>query len=87
MKHIPNYVPPTRNVPQLCTFDKVDQETIRSIIMKIGLKQCEQDTLSASLIKENMDWITEHMHVIINKSLQTGTFSTIWEKSISQATH
>ena len=39
MKHIPNYVPPTRNVPQLCTFDEVDLNTIRSVIMKIGLKQ------------------------------------------------
>ena len=82
MKHIPNYVPPTRNVPQLCTFDEVDQETIRSIILKIGLKQCEQDTLPASLIKENMDWITEHMHVIINKSLQTGTFPQSWKKAL-----
>ena len=80
MKHIPNYVPPTRNVPQLCTFDEVDQETIRSIIMKIGLNQCEQDTLPVSLIKENMDWITEHMCVIINKSLQTGTFPQSWKK-------
>ena len=82
MKHIPNYVPPTRNVPQLCTFDEVDLETIRSIIMKIGLKQCEQDTLPASLIKENMDWITEHMHVIINKPLQTGTFPQSWKKAL-----
>ena len=82
MKHIPNYVPPTRNVPQFCTFDEVDQETIRSIIMKIGLKQCEQDALPASLIKENMDWITEHMHVIINKSLQTGTFPQSLKKAL-----
>ena len=37
MRHIPNYVPPTRNVPQLCTFDEVDLETITSIIVKIGL--------------------------------------------------
>ena len=82
MKHIPNYVPPTRNVPQLCTFDEVDLETIRSIIVKIGLKQCEHDTLPASLIKENMDRITEHMHVIINKSLQTGTFPQSWKKAL-----
>ena len=82
MKHIPNYVPPTRNVPQLCTFDEVDPETIRSIIVKIGLKQYEQDTLPASLIKENMDRITGHMHVIINKSLQTGTFPQSWIQAL-----
>ena len=82
IKHIPNYIPPTRNVLQLCTFDKVNLETIRSIIVKIGLKQCEQDTLPASLIKENVDRITEHMHVIINKSLQTGTFLQSWKKAL-----
>ena len=81
-KHIPNYIPPTRNVPQLCTFDKVNLETIRSIIVKIGLKQCEQDTLPASVIKESVDRITEHMHVIINKSLQTGTFPQSWKKAL-----
>ena len=82
MRHIPNYIPPTRNVPQLCTFDEVDLETIISIIVKIGLKQCEQDTLSTSLIKENVDRITEHMHVIINKSLHTGTFPQSWKKAL-----
>ena len=82
MRHIPNYVPPTRNVPQLCMFEEVDLETIRSIIVKIGLKQCEQDTLPASLIKENVDRIAEHMHVIINKSLQTGTFPQSWKKAL-----
>ena len=66
----------------MCTFDEVDPDTIRSIIGKIGLKQCEQDTLPASLIKENMDRITEHMHVIINKSLQTGTFPQSWKKAL-----
>ena len=66
----------------MCTFDEVDLETIRSIIMKIGLKQCKQDTLPASLIKENIDRITEHMHVIINKSLQTGTFPQSWKKAL-----
>ena len=50
--------------------------------MKIGLKQCEQHTLPASLIKENMDRITEHMHVIINKSLQSGTFPQSWKKAL-----
>ena len=82
MKHIPNYVPAIRNVPQLCKFDEVDIDTIRSIIMKIGLKQCEQDALPVSLIKENIDWITEHMHVIINKSLQTGTFPQSWKRAL-----
>ena len=82
MRHIANYVPPTRNVPQLCTFDEVDLETIRSIIVKIGIKQCEQDTLPASLIKENVDRIREHMHVIINKSLQTSTFPQSWKKAL-----
>ena len=82
MKHIPNYVLPTRNVPQLCTFDEVVLETIRSRIVKIGLKQYKQDTLPESLIKENMDRITEHMHVIINKSLQTSTFPQSWKKAL-----
>ena len=82
MRHIPNYIPPTRNVPQLCTFEEVHLETIRSIIVKIGLKQCEQDTLPASLIKENVDRITEHMHMIINKSLQTDIFPQSWKKAL-----
>ena len=82
MRHIPNYVPPIRNVPQLCTFEEVDLEIIRSIIVKIGLKQCEQDTLHAFLIRENMDRIAEHMHVIINKSLQTSTFPQWWKKAL-----
>ena len=82
MRHIPNYIPPIRNVPQLCTFEEVDLEIIRSIIVKIRLKQCEQDTLPASLIRENMDRITEHMQVIINKSLQTGTFPQSWKKAL-----
>ena len=85
MKHIPNYVPSTWDVPQLCTFDEVDLGTIQSILVKIGLKQCEQDTLPASLIKENMDSITEHMYVIINKSLQTSTFPQSWKKALVQA--
>ena len=34
MRHIPNYIPPIRNVPQLCTFEEVDLEFIRSIIVK-----------------------------------------------------
>ena len=55
--------------------------------MKIGLKQCEQDALPVSLIKENIDWITEHMHVIINKSLQTGTFPQSWKRALVQTTH
>ena len=82
MRHIPNYIPPIRNVPQLWTFDEVDLETIKSIIVKIKLKQCEQDTLLASLIRENVDRITEHMQVIINKSLQTGTFPQSWKKPL-----
>ena len=82
MRHIPNYIPAIRNVPQLCTFEEVDLEIIRSIIVKIGLKQCEQDTLPASLIRESVDRITEHMLVIINKSLQTGTFPQLWKKAL-----
>ena len=82
MRHIPNYVPPIRNVPQLCMFEEVDLEIIRSIIVKIRLNQCEQDTLPAFLIRENMDRIAEHMQVIINKSLQTGTFPQSWKKAL-----
>ena len=76
MRHIPNYIPPIRNVPQLCTFEEVDLETIRSIIVKIRLKQREQDTLPESLIRENVDRITEHMQVIIN------TFPQSWKKAL-----
>ena len=82
MRHIPNYVPPIRNVPQLCMFEEVDLEIIRSIIVKIRLKQCEQDTLPAFLIRENVDRIAEYMHVIINKSLQTSTFLQSWKKAL-----
>ena len=82
MRHIPNYISPIRNVPQLCTFEEVDLEIIRSIIVKIGLKQCEQDTLPAFSIRENVDRIAEHMQVIINKSLQTGTFPQSWKKAL-----
>ena len=66
----------------MCTLEEADIEIIRSIIVKIGLKQCEKDTLPASLIRENMDRITEHMQVIINKSLQTGTFPQLWKKAL-----
>ena len=55
-------------------FEEVDLEIIRSIIVKVRQKQCEQDTLPASLIRENVDRITEHMQVIINKSLKLVPF-------------
>ena len=45
MKHIPNYTPPTRDVPKLSSFNDLNRDDIRKIMSKLGLKQCEQDTL------------------------------------------
>ena len=51
MNHIPNYSPPTRDVPKLSSFNVLNKDDISTIMSKLGLKQCEQDTLPISIIQ------------------------------------
>ena len=41
MKHIPNYTPPTRDVPKLSSFNDLNKDDVNEIMSKLGLEQCE----------------------------------------------
>ena len=69
MKHIPNHTPPTRDVPKLSSFNYLNKDDISEIMSKLGSKQCEQDTLPISIIRQCEPIIQEHLLTIINASL------------------
>ena len=82
MKHIPNYTPPTRDVPKLSSFNDLNRDDISKIMSKLGLKQCEQDTLPISIILQCEPIVQEHLLTIINTSLKSGHFPQTWKQAL-----
>ena len=80
MQHIPNYTPPTRDVPKLSYFNELNKDVICTIMSKLGLKQCEQDTLPISIILQCEPIVQEHLLIIINTSLKSGHFPQTWKQ-------
>ena len=82
MKHIPNYTPPTRDVPKLSSFNDLNRDDISKIMSKLRLKQCEQDTLPISIIRQCEPIVQEHLLTIINTSLKSGHFPQTWKQAL-----
>ena len=82
MKHIPNYSPPTREVPKLSSFNVLNKDDISTIMSKLGLKQCEQDILPISIIRQCEPIVKEHLLTIINTSLKSGHFPQTWKQAL-----
>ena len=80
MKHIPNYSPPTRDVPKLSCFNELNKDDIHTIMSKLGSKQCEQDTLPMSIIRQCEPIVQEHLLKIIHTSLKSGHFPQTWKQ-------
>ena len=64
MNHIPNYTPPTRDVPKLSSFTDLNKDDVSEIMSKLGLKQCEHDTLPISIIQQCEPLVQEHLTII-----------------------
>ena len=47
---------------------------------KLGLKQCEQNTLPISIIWQCEPIVQEHLLTIINTSLKSGHFPQTWKQ-------
>ena len=82
MKHIPNYTPPTRDVPKLSSFNDFNKDDVSEIMSKLGSKQCEQDTLLISIIWQCEPIVQEHLLTIINSSLKSGHFPQTWKQAL-----
>ena len=82
MQHILNYTPPIRDVPKLSCFNELNKDDICTIMSKLGLKQCEQDTLPISIIWQCEPIVQEYLLTIINTSLKSGHFPQTWKQAL-----
>ena len=65
--------------PFLSNFGVVDEEEVRKIISKYLPKSCSLDLLPTSPRKENIDIISPSITKIVNKSITSGCFPSIYK--------
>ena len=53
LQNYPNFIPPSRDVPQLGSFDPESCETIMKIMTKLGNKQCDLDKFPVHILNNN----------------------------------
>ena len=82
LEQYPDYVPPKRNVPQFSKFSPVDEKDIAAIITKLGRKQCDLDIFLADLIQHHKSALASKLAILINKSLEEGSFPNNWKNAI-----
>ena len=63
-------------------FKTFTEKDIKSIIMSMSTKSCELDRLPTPLLKLCIDLLIRPITILVNKSLSSGCFPTIWKTAI-----
>jgi len=73
----PPYIPPV-----LDRFTSVTQDEIIKMILKSPDKQCDLDPIQTSLLKECVNMLATVITTIVNLSLDTGTFPSLFKQAV-----
>ena len=81
---------PTLNLPtddpyteySFCSFQPVSIQCVKNTIFKSSLKTCSLDPIPTSFFVECLDQLLPAVMVIINKSLRTGVFPSVFREAI-----
>ena len=80
-------IPPTlenpRNISELHDFRPATQEEIRDIIKDMTIKTSPADPIPAVLLKEVIEDLIPHIHIIVNASLSAGSMEGLKESIIT----
>ena len=66
----------------LTDFHAVSEDTVKEIISNCAIKTCELDPLPTSLLTNCLDELLPHFTAIINDSILTGNFPSLFKKAI-----
>ena len=82
LKHIPNYVPPSRDVPVLEHFHKMSCDDVQKVISSMASKTCEMDVIPTKLLKLLLGDLIKVITDIVDLSLESGLFHSDWKTAI-----
>ena len=82
LQNYPNYKPPSRDVPQLSSFNQETLESVSKIITKLGNKQCELDKFPVHILNNNKEASVPNITKLVNKSLTSGQFPDHWKQAL-----
>ena len=65
-----------------CSFQPVSIQRVKNTIFKSSQKTCSLDPISTSLFVECLDQLLPVVTAIINQSMQTGVFRSVFKEAI-----
>ena len=74
LQNYPNFVPPSRDVPQLRSYDPESCKNIMKIMTKLENKQSELDKFPVHILNNNKECIVQKITKVVNNSLTSGQF-------------
>jgi len=63
-------------------FEILSTEAVKKIILKSPTKSCALDPVPTSVLKDCLDELIQPLTTMINMSLQTGYFPTVWKDAL-----
>ena len=66
----------------LTAFHPVSESTVREVLNKTAIKTCELDPLPSSLLAELIDDLLPSFTSVINDSLLTGSFPSVFKSAV-----
>ena len=78
----PSVSDPTYSGSVWSDFRPVSEDDVGKIIKKATIKSCDLDPLPATLLSHCIDDLIPHLTSVINDSLQSGSFPTIYKAAI-----
>ena len=66
----------------LTAFHPVSESTVREVLNKTAIKTCELDRLPSSLLAELIDDLLLSFTSVINYSLLTGSFPSVFKSTV-----
>ena len=78
----PKYEPQQRDCATFHHFSPLDEEKVLNLICGMASKTCELDVIPTKILKEVIGAIITPITLIINMSLESGTFPSKWKNAI-----
>ena len=78
----PLFKPPVRDCKKFSAFRPLEEKEVMKLIQQANPTNCPTDPFPAKLLKVHLQTIIPVLTLIVNNSLTTGSFSSLWKTSI-----